>query len=60
MRSGVLGYGEMQSTLAKVRALFNQDFSALNSSLKCCIVYSIFFALQVDNIPENTKRSTFC
>ena len=31
MRRGVLGYGEMQSTLAKVRVLFNQDFSALNS-----------------------------
>ena len=45
MRSGVLGYGEMQSTLAKVRALFNQDFGALNSSSKNCIVYSIFFAL---------------
>ena len=51
MRSGVLGYGEIQSTLAKVRALFNQDFSALNSSSKCCIVYSIFFALWVDSIP---------
>jgi len=45
MRSGVLGYGEMQSTLAKVRALFNQDFSALNSFSKNCIIYSIFFAL---------------
>ena len=59
MRSGVLGYGEMQSTLAKGRALFNQDFSALNSSSKNCIVYSIFFALYVDNIPENKKRSSF-
>ena len=44
MRSGVLGHGEMQSTLAKVRVLFNQDFSALNSSSKFCIAYSIFFA----------------
>ena len=47
MRSCVLGYGEMQSTLAKVRALLNQDFSALNSSSKCCIVCSRLLCLIV-------------